>query len=103
MLERLLDVDPTSYDPSIPKPDIAHEAYVLWLMDDGNVVSPESIEPGLILVLGVAQQLISFLVRPVDKSASSERADQQQGTNLTLHSLSDSSICSKIPTKKLIL
>lgn len=35
MMERLLDVDPTSYDPNVPKPDTANENYLQWLLDEG--------------------------------------------------------------------
>lgn len=35
MMERLLDVDPTSYDPNVPKPDTANEHYLHWLLDEG--------------------------------------------------------------------
>ena len=36
MMERLLDVDPTSYDPNVPKPDTANENYLHWLLDEGT-------------------------------------------------------------------
>lgn len=35
MLERLLDIDPTSYDPAVPKPETSNEHYLAWLLDEG--------------------------------------------------------------------
>jgi len=53
MLERLLDIDPTSYDPAVPKPETSNEHYLAWLLDEG-----------------VCQALISFLLRPNEKKTS---------------------------------
>lgn len=47
MLEKLLEVDPTSYDPSVAKPETSNENYLQWLLSEG-----------------VCQGLLSFLLRP---------------------------------------
>jgi hypothetical protein len=49
MLEKLLEVDPTSYDPSVAKPETSNENYLQWLLSEG-----------------VCQGLLSFLLRPTE-------------------------------------